>query len=91
VEDLPRPAILRSEDPPLRPDILGLFVGEGELDRSVMGPAAPLEAIFIYQRNLELFCATREDLVYEIHVTLVHELGHALGLEEEDLRERGIE
>jgi predicted Zn-dependent protease with MMP-like domain len=91
VQDLPEPSILRAERPPMRPDVLGLFVGAGLRERSVFDPPAPPEAIMIFQRNLELFCSTREDLVYEINVTLVHEVGHALGLEEEDLKERGVD
>ena len=91
VEELPDPKILRAENPPLRPDILGLFVGNHMREQSVFDVPGIPEAIYIFQRNLELFCATREELMYEIHVTLAHEVGHALGLEEEDLRERGID
>lgn len=91
VQDLPDPHILRAEHPPMRPDVLGLFAGTGYRDRSVFDVPGPPEAIMIFQRNLELFCATREDLLYEINVTLAHEVGHALGLEEEDLRERGVD
>lgn len=91
VQDLPDPRILRAEHPPMRPDVLGLFVGTGLRERSIFDAPAPPEAIMVFQRNLELFCPTREDLLHEINVTLAHEVGHALGLEEEDLRERGID
>lgn len=89
VEELPDPAVLKSDTPPMRPDLLGLFVGSGLREKSVFDLPGP-ECIMIFQRNLELFCETREELVYEIHVTLAHEVGHALGLEEEDLQERGL-
>ncbi len=48
-------------------------------------------AILLYQRNLERFVRTREELVEEIRITLVHEVGHFLGLDEDELYERGLE
>ncbi|MBD3335602.1 MAG: hypothetical protein GF355_08800 [Candidatus Eisenbacteria bacterium] len=91
VEDLPDPKLLRAERPPLRPDILGLHVGRELRRRGAFHPPSPVETILIFQRNLELFCPTWEELIYEISIALGHELGHALGLEEEDLRGRGRE
>ncbi|MBU1701304.1 MAG: metallopeptidase family protein [Candidatus Eisenbacteria bacterium] len=91
VEELPDSKLLRVERPPLRPDILGIFVGRDMRERSSFSPPSPQEALLIYQRNLELFCPTKEDLICEISVTLTHEMGHALGIEEEDFREQGLE
>jgi predicted Zn-dependent protease with MMP-like domain len=45
----------------------------------------------LYQRNLERFVRSREELVEEIRVTLVHEVGHFLGLDEEELYRRGLD
>jgi predicted Zn-dependent protease with MMP-like domain len=45
----------------------------------------------LYQRNLERFARDREELVEQIRITLLHEVGHFLGLDEEQLRERGLE
>jgi predicted Zn-dependent protease with MMP-like domain len=45
----------------------------------------------LYQKNLERLVRSREELVREIGVTLVHEVGHFLGLDEEELWERGLE
>ena len=43
--------------------------------------------IHLFQRNLERFAVDREELQEEIAVTLYHELGHYLGLDEEELEE----
>jgi predicted Zn-dependent protease with MMP-like domain len=86
VEDLPSEAILREEDPPLDPELLGLFVGTSLEDRTHMGPGGEQPPrILLFQRNLERYASDAEDLRDEIAVTLYHELGHYLGLDEEEL------
>ena len=62
------------------PDLLGLFLGA-----PIGEPAAPGEpptCIRLFTRNLERVCADRAELAVELQVTLYHELGHALGLDE---------
>lgn len=93
IEDLPSLDILRSEggDDPITPVVLGLFVGPSLRERSVYESVTMPPTIFLYQRNLERICQTREELINEIRLTLYHELGHYLGLSEDDLEERGLE
>jgi predicted Zn-dependent protease with MMP-like domain len=89
VEDLPSREILasESEDDPLTPTVLGLFVGPSLREQSVFDPIVTPPTIFVYQRNLERFCQTREELIEEIRLTLFHEVGHYLGKTEEELDE----
>lgn len=92
VEDIPLEEDLTSSDPPLSPCILGVFRGTPIGERSVTSaydhfPAA----IVLYQRNLERFARTRDELIEQIGITLLHEVGHLVGLDEEDLWERGLE
>jgi predicted Zn-dependent protease with MMP-like domain len=92
VEDLPADDDLRGDDPPLSPSILGVFRGAPLGEKASMDPWSHFpSSIVLYQRNLERFAASREELVEEIGVTLLHEVGHFLGLDEEELRERGLE
>jgi predicted Zn-dependent protease with MMP-like domain len=93
VEDLPTREVLAHEsgDEPLTPTVLGLFYGPSLREQSVFDPVTVPPTIFVYQRNLERFCRTREELIEEIRLTLYHELGHYLGLSEEELEERGLE
>ena len=92
VEDLPPPAILaESGDGIIGPDLLGLFVGPNLREESVFEIPGVPPAIYIYQRNLERVCRTRRELIEEITTTLYHELGHYLGLDEDELRERDLD
>lgn len=77
-----------SETPP---DILGLFVGASELELPSDSSGHLPRRIFLFQRNLERFAHSREELVEEIRVTLFHEIGHMLGFDEEGVAEMGLE
>ncbi len=72
------------------PGVLGLFVGRSLREESVFETPETPRTIYIYQRNLERACSTREELLDEIATTLYHELGHYLGLDENDLDERDL-
>ena len=90
VDDLPRREILAAEDPPLPPDLLGLFVGRSLLERSHLDlPGAP-EAIYLFRRNLLRTCADRDELAREVSITVRHEVGHLLGMDEDDLDDLGL-
>jgi len=91
VEDLPSDDDLHAADPPLSPAILGLFRGAPYGQKSSMDPWSHFpSSIVLYQRNLERFATDRDDLAEEIGITLVHEVGHFLGLDEEELWARGL-
>lgn len=70
-------------------DTLGLFVGP-ELAEEGTVPMPP--QIILFLENLWDFAEGDEQLFRaEVHTTLLHELGHYLGLGEDDLTERGLE
>lgn len=87
VEDLPDLKVLKKSDPPLSPAAVGLFDPEPLATHG--GPGQPVR-IFLYRKNLEVTCADRDEMIDEIGVTLLHEIGHHLGLDEEDLDARGL-
>ena len=71
-------------------DLLGLF--EGVPYNEKMGSTqAEADRIIIFRRNLEESCETDEELAQEIRTTLLHEIGHYLGWDEDDLAERGLD
>jgi predicted Zn-dependent protease with MMP-like domain len=71
-------------------DTLGLFVGENMLEAGQGSGGLPAQ-IILYLENI-WWEANEEETVFlnEVRVTLLHELGHYLGLEEIDLEERGL-
>lgn len=73
------------------PDTLGLFVGPdfGAEETAVLpGPAQ----IILFLENLWDEAEADEEIFREeVHTTCLHELGHYLGLDEDDLAERGLE
>ena len=92
VEQLPSDEDLTGGDPPLAPDIVGLFAGPALTDRKTDDPWSHFpSAITLYQKNLQRSCRSREELIEQIGITLVHEVGHFLGLSEDDLYERGLD
>lgn len=105
VADLPAISDLVAEEPPLSPTILGLFRGipmapasppatePGGPKVTPSGPASREDrrTIVLYRRNLGRAVLTRDDLVAQIRTTLLHELGHLRGEDDEDLRARGLE
>jgi predicted Zn-dependent protease with MMP-like domain/Flp pilus assembly protein TadD len=92
VEDQPSDDDLLGSDPPLSPAILGLFRGAPYGRKSSMDPWSHFpSAIVLYQRNLERFARSRAELTEQIGITLIHEVGHFLGLDEEELWARGLD
>jgi predicted Zn-dependent protease with MMP-like domain len=90
VEAMPKRALLVAEKPPLAPDLLGLFVGRHLLERSHSdAPAAP-GAIYLFRRNLLRACRDQDELAREVRITVQHEVGHYLGLDEDDLERWGL-
>ena len=91
VKDLPDDHDLRdaAADHPLSPMSLGMFRGPSLRDQAASGELPP--QIFLFQRNLERSARSRDELVEQIRITVLHEVGHLLGLSEEDLHGRGLE
>lgn len=73
----------------IAPDTLGLFTGPEFAEEGAV-PMPPQIILFlenlwdIAEGDEEVFCD-------EVHTTFMHELGHYLGLDEDDLTERGLD
>lgn len=93
VEDVPGEDLCREFDPPAFPgELLGVFSGSSLADRATEDPWAQLPStIVLFRRNLERIAWDREHLVEELRITVLHEVGHFLGLDEDDLEERGLD
>lgn len=69
--------------------LLGLYEGIPLDRRSVFDGYAEPDRIWIFRGPLQRVASTREHLVAEIRVTVLHELGHLFGIGEERLHELG--
>ena len=85
VVDLPDVGDLTATDPPLSPGILGLFrpPPDGSTDREK-------PAIFLYRKNLARAAHNDDELRREVRDTLIHEVGHLNGEDDDQLRDRGL-
>jgi predicted Zn-dependent protease with MMP-like domain len=90
VQNVPARDLLVESEPPLDPQLLGLFVGRSLLEQSVHDSGALPNAMYLFQRNLERGASTRGELEEEIRITVLHEIGHHLGWGEEELEARGL-
>ncbi|MGY1805083.1 metallopeptidase family protein [Blastococcus sp. SYSU D00922] len=71
------------------PDLLGLYDGFALTERgSDYGGALP-DRIMIYREAICEICETAEDVVDEVTITVVHEIAHHFGIEEDRLHELG--
>ena len=88
---LPRPTKAMVRDDGVDPDLLGLFVGPSCAEGIESGDPLPPE-ILLFLENLWDYADGDEEIFREeVRVTYYHELGHYLGLEEDDLEDRGLE
>lgn len=91
IQDLPDTADLIAVEPPLSPSILGLFRGPAEHEPCAATDGPRCRAIVFYRKNLLRFARDRKELGQQIRVTLLHELGHLHGENDDELRARGLE
>lgn len=65
-------------------ELLGLFRGVALPDQGFEGAPVPAE-VAIFRGPLGRVCETREQLIEEIRDTVVHELGHYFGLDDDEM------
>ena len=68
------------------PDLLGLYNGIPHTER--WGDEGP-DVVSIYRVPLCETCADLDELADEVYVTVIHEVAHAAGIDDERLHELG--
>jgi predicted Zn-dependent protease with MMP-like domain len=86
VEDLPRNP--RSLKPGQQGRLLlGVFHGVPTTKKSIFDLPSGPDHIVLYQKNIEAVCSSEAEVREQIRLTVIHELGHYFGLDEEQLKD----
>ncbi len=83
-------AVVVEDENPDDPDLFGLYEGIPLPERGDMAGSLP-DRISIYRLPLQEEFADPVELEQEIRITVLHELGHYFGLDEDRLAELGYE
>jgi len=83
--------VIRVEDDPPGddPDLLGLYDGVPLTERGGDYGFVPPDSITLYRNPLRAMCETTDELVEEIAVTVMHEVAHYFGIDDDHLDELG--
>lgn len=77
----------RPEDGSL--DLLGLYDGLALTERGGYGMGELPDRIVVYREPHLATCETEEELRAEVHTTLVHEIAHFYGIDDDELHRLG--
>ena len=84
VEEEPSPEDFEESDTPDDEELFGIFRGIDVFDRQAVVSHLPAQ-IAIFRGPILRTCETRGEAVREIRDTVVHEIGHMLGLGDEEM------
>ena len=71
------------------PDLLGLYDGVALTERQANHGGELPDRILVFREPLLDMCATEDELVEEVEITVVHEIAHHFGIDDAHLHELG--
>ena len=71
------------------PDLLGLYEGIPLTEREEYGGLAMPDQVTIYRLPLAAMCESPDQLVAEVRITVIHELAHHFGIDDDRLHDLG--
>jgi len=89
VQGFPSEEMLDSLDIPEDETLFGLYEGTPLTERSSFEAPLHPDRILIFQGPIEEACETEDDIKQEIRTTVVHEVAHFFGLDDDYLEELG--
>lgn len=81
--------ILVEDRNPETPSLLGLYHGVALTERTSQYGGVLPDTIFIYREAILDICRDEEDVVEEVAITVVHEIAHHFGIDDDRLHELG--
>ncbi|MET8038415.1 metallopeptidase family protein [Streptomyces sp. NPDC005345] len=83
-------AVFVEDEPPAGdPELLGLYEGTPLTDRGEWYAGVLPDRISIYMGPILRMCETPDEVVHEVAVTVIHEIAHHFGIDDERLHELG--
>jgi predicted Zn-dependent protease with MMP-like domain len=65
--------------------LLGLFRGVPTTKKSIFDLSTGPDYIVLYQKNIEAVCSSESEVREQIRLTVIHELGHYFGMDDNQL------
>jgi predicted Zn-dependent protease with MMP-like domain len=81
--------VLVADRHPQEPELLGLYEGIALTERDSSYAGALPDTVTIFRESLLDICDTEQDVVEEVAITVIHEMAHHFGIDEERLHELG--
>jgi predicted Zn-dependent protease with MMP-like domain len=82
--------LVEDEPPPDDPELLGVYDGTPLTERDEGWAAGALpDRITIFRGPTLRMCTSREEVLEEVAVTVVHEIAHHFGIDDDRLQELG--
>jgi predicted Zn-dependent protease with MMP-like domain len=83
-------AVFVEDEPPADdPDLLGIYEGTPLTERGEWYTGVLPDRIVIYRLPTLRACDTAQDVVEEVRITVVHEIAHHFGIDDDRLHELG--
>jgi predicted Zn-dependent protease with MMP-like domain len=83
--------VVEDDPPPGDEQLLGLYDGIPLTERDRWYSGVLPDRITIFRRPLLAMCTSREEVVEEVRITVLHEIAHHFGISDERLEELGYE
>jgi len=81
--------VLVEANHPDDPHLLGLYEGVALTERTTSYGGWLPDRIFVFREPILAMCATEDEVVEEVIITVVHEIAHHFGIDDERLHELG--
>jgi len=83
--------LVEDAPPPDQAGLLGLYDGVPLTERGEFYAGVLPDRIFIYRLPILAICDSQQDVVEEVHITVVHEIAHHFGIDDDRLHELGYD
>jgi predicted Zn-dependent protease with MMP-like domain len=83
--------LVEDEAPRDEPDLLGLYMGVPLTERGTGYAGALPDTVTIYRLPILRMCSGEADVVEQVRITVVHEIAHHFGIDDDRLAELGYD